>query len=177
MPRSLSKRKVIKLSHVLGLKIMILISSCGRVKRFCSEHCTSSNAVDSCRSRVSMQRSGPRLREATASPYAGNLRKDKPAKPNDLFSQMRRAPIVKCRNLKTQAVLQQDRRRQDSSSQADAASRTDARHQATATSASADSYISLNEAQSLLNEVVDAGSATPPVLLRFCESGQQVRNL
>ena len=74
----------------------------------------------------------------------------------------------------TQAVLQSDRRRPENASYADAANRPEARHQTSATTAAADTYVPLNQAQDLLNEVVDASSPTKPVLLWFCNSGQQV---
>lgn len=80
------------------------------------------------------------------------------------------------RRLITTAVLQQDRRLQDKAVHADAASRPELRHQVSASSATADSYVSLNEAQDVLSNVVDANSPTPPVLLKFCKSGQQVRS-
>ena len=78
------------------------------------------------------------------------------------------------RGQKVQAVLQQDRRRPENAKNADAASRPEARHQTSATTAAADTYIPLNQAQGLLNEVVDASSPSKPVLLWFCDSGQQV---
>ena len=81
---------------------------------------------------------------------------------------------AKCRGLNVSAVLQQDRYRSEKSVQADAASRPELRHQVSASTAAADTYISVNEAQDVVNGVVDANSLTPPVVLRFCESGQQV---
>lgn len=77
-------------------------------------------------------------------------------------------------SVKVQAVLQSERRRQDNAGQADAASRPDTRHQTSATTASVDSYVPLNEARDIISDVVDANSPAPPALLKFCKSGQQV---
>ena len=93
--------------------------------------------------------------------------------PHTCFKQ-RRSRDPACKGLSVHAVLQQDRRRQDSSVQADAASRSETRHQVTATAAAVDSYVPLDQAQDILSDVVDANTPAPPILLRFCNSGQQV---
>lgn len=121
-----------------------------------------------------MRRLGIR-REAAAGSHPGILNKYQATKLQGFFSRKRQIRDDGRRCFKVQAVLQQDRRRQESSGYADAASRPDARHQVSATTATADAYVPLDEAQDLLREVVNANSPAPPLFLPFCASGQQVR--
>lgn len=93
----------------------------------------------------------------------------------NLFSRKRQRREVSLTGIRTQAVLQSERRRPDNSVHADApVSRPDSRRQLSAATATADSYVPLDEAQDVIRDVVDATSPTPPVLLRFCKSAQQV---
>ena len=123
-----------------------------------------------------MQKTNLHSKAATSS-HPGIWLKYQISKVHQLSPRKRQKLEICQRQGKVQAVLQQDRRRTDNASHADAATRPEARHQTSATTATADTYVPLNQAQDLLNEVVDASSPTKPVLLWFCNSGQQVRIL
>ncbi len=121
-----------------------------------------------------MQRRGLH-KETTAGSYpVKSWTKYQTAKLHCLSPRKRQKLDISHRGLRIQAVLQQDRRRQDNASYADAATRVETRHQTSATTTAAETYVPLRQAQDLLSEVVDASSPTKPVLLRFCKSGQQV---
>lgn len=113
-------------------------------------------------------------KEAAAGSHPGIWNKYKSGNAHSLSPRKRQKLERGHRGHKVQAVLQQDRRRPENANYADAANRPEARHQTSATTAAADTYVPLNQAQDLLSEVVDASSPTKPVLLWFCESSQQV---
>jgi hypothetical protein len=125
-----------------------------------------------------MHRAGPPSRELASTSYASTSpHQHRPHMDNVrvgrkvfVFSYNGHIPTAR-----TQALIRQERRPVDNKigHRADAAHRPVVKRQVMERS-TVPEYVPLSQAQEIISEAVDASSPPPPLLLKFCESGQQV---